>query len=89
MPPTTQGDLESVAALFGRITALRKRSSEPTTAEEESDEGAPLDAHVRVVMRVMKERLALLKETPLQARGLQQATVTSGNGRDTPCPAHI
>lgn len=31
------------------------------------DEGAPLDAHVRVVMRTMKERLGSLQDGPLQA----------------------
>lgn len=67
--PNAQGDLESVASLFGRITALRQGGPEHPTSEEKKDEGAPLDAHVRVVMRTMKERLASLREAPLQASG--------------------
>lgn len=64
----TKGDVESVASLFGRITALRRRGgAAPTGGSQERDEGAPLDAHVRGVMRTMKERLALLKDGPLQA----------------------
>lgn len=66
--PNTQGDLESVALLFGRITALRQKGGhERPTSGEKNDDGAPLDAHVRVVMRMMKERLASLTEAPLQA----------------------
>lgn len=62
-----KGDLESVASLFGRITALRRRSGLASTGSQKRDDGAALDAHVRAVMRKMKERLATLRDGPLQA----------------------
>lgn len=69
----TQGDLESVASLFGRITALQ-RGGDTYPGSQGIDEGAPLDAHVRVVMRMMKERLGSLKDGPLQAGGCAKNT---------------
>eukprot|EP00752_Nemacystus_decipiens_P014257 g12678.t1 len=63
----SEGDLESVALLFGRITALRRRGGGlASTGGHDRDEAAPLDAHVRGVMRTMKERLASLRDGPLQ-----------------------
>lgn len=54
--------MESVSSLYGQITALRRGGLSP------KDDEKKLDAHVRVVMRTMKERLASLTEGPLQVR---------------------
>ncbi|CAB1118558.1 unnamed protein product [Ectocarpus sp. CCAP 1310/34] len=56
----SQDDMESVSSLFGQISALRRGGLSP------KDDAKKLDAHVRVVMRMMKERLASLTEGPLQ-----------------------
>ncbi|CAM9487950.1 unnamed protein product [Ectocarpus sp. 13 AM-2016] len=56
----SQDDMESVSSLFGQISALRRGGVSP------KDDEKKLDAHVRVVMRIMKERLASLTEGPLQ-----------------------
>lgn len=55
--------MESVSSLFGRITALRRGDLSP------KDDEKRLDAQVRVVMHIMKQRLASLTEGPLQVSG--------------------
>eukprot|EP00903_Cladosiphon_okamuranus_P006338 g6208.t2 len=66
----SEGDLESVSSLFGQIMALRRRGGFGSTGSQQRDDGAALDAHVRVIMRTMKERLVSLKDGPLQAKQL-------------------
>ncbi|CAM9787420.1 unnamed protein product, partial [Hapterophycus canaliculatus] len=72
--PAKQDDLESVASLFGQIVALRRGGRSPRGFGEK-DEGVPLDAHVRVVMRTMKQRLASLEAGPCQASGMDAEVV--------------
>lgn len=59
-----QGDLESVASLFGRTVALRR--GHQWSPEQEKDAGILLDSRVRVVMQTMKKRLIDQHEGPLQ-----------------------
>lgn len=64
--------MEAVASLFGRIMAMKRRRPSQHT---EGDAEASLDAHVRMIMRTMKERLACLQEGPLQASGRKEEHV--------------
>lgn len=61
--------MEAVASLFGRITAMKRRRPLHHT---ERDAEASLGAHVRVIMRALKERLDCLGEGPLQASNRKQ-----------------
>ncbi|CAM9689410.1 unnamed protein product, partial [Scytosiphon promiscuus] len=69
-----QNDLESVASLFGHIVTLRRNGQIPER-DEAWDEGVALDAHVRVVMRTMNKRLAVLEEGPSQASKLDAEVI--------------
>lgn len=57
--------MEAVASLFGRTAALRQAWMSP---DGKGGKGTSLDAHVRGIMRTMKERLSSVREGPLQAR---------------------
>lgn len=63
--------MEAIASLFGRITAMKRRHPSRYT-EGDADAETSLDVHVRVAMRTMKERLACLREGPLQASGRRE-----------------